>query len=235
MWKSIQDGHARTAPDKALAFCFIPFFNLYWAFPVMWGFSVDYNRYLDRHYLEHEKLPEGVFLAAPMVYVATWIITPIAQSLNLFSVLILLNALLLCIAVAKACDAVNALGLTVERKASDPVIAPPDKTLFLYGVAGQYQGQQLEVNQQPITIGRSAMRSNLVIASDEISSAHVKVWRDPSSSSIWIEDLDSTNGTFYRKATSGSTAWIRLSGTIQLAPGDSFQLSNGKAVFVVGG
>src|SRR5258708_15325694 len=100
MWKSIQDGHARMAPDKALAFCFIPFFNLYWAFPVMWGFSVDYNRYLDRHYLEHEKLPEGAFLAASMAFVATWIITPIAQSLNFFSVFILLNTFLLCIAVA---------------------------------------------------------------------------------------------------------------------------------------
>src|SRR5258708_20168298 len=135
----------------------------------MGGFSVLYHSSVDRHYLEHEKLPEGAFLAASMAYVATWIITPIAQSLNFFSVLILLNTFLLCIAVAKICDAVNALGRTVERKPSDPVIAPPAKTLFLYGIAGQYQGQQLKVNQQPINIAHSPTLSNLVIPSAQLS------------------------------------------------------------------
>jgi len=233
MWKSIQDGHARTSPDNALAFCFIPLFNLYWAFPVLWGFAVDYNRYLDRHHLEHEKLPEGAFLAASVAFVATWIITPIAQSLTFFSLLILVNAVLLSIVVARACDAVNALGPSSQQsKTPSHVIAPPARTLFLYGLAGQYEGQQLEVNQT-ITIGRNSRTSNLVIASDEISSTHVKIWRDPSTGSICIEDLKSTNGTFYRKSTSGSTGWTRLTGTIQLDPGDSFQLSEGKAVFEV--
>ncbi|HUV53539.1 MAG TPA: hypothetical protein VMW64_10785, partial [Dehalococcoidia bacterium] len=31
-WASIQDGHARTGPCKALGFLFIPFFNFYWIF-----------------------------------------------------------------------------------------------------------------------------------------------------------------------------------------------------------
>ena len=84
-------------------------------------------------------------------------------------------------------------------------------------------------------IGRNAARSNLVITSEEISSAHAVVWRDPTGSCVWIEDLNSTNGTFYRKATSsGSSGWIRLSGTIQLTPGDAFQLSeHDKAVFEI--
>jgi hypothetical protein len=234
MWKSIQDGHARTAPDKALAFCFLPLFNLYWAFPVMWGFAVDYNRYIDRHSLKHNKLPEGTFLAATIAYVATCFIAPFSRPF--FGGLILVNGGLLCIAVAKACDAVNALGPASPAKMRNPITDPPARTLFLYGVAGQYQEQQLEVNQQPITIGRNATRSNLVITSDEISGAHVKVWRDPSSVGVWVEDLNSMNGTFYRKAASDRSAgWTRLSGTIQLAPGDSFQLSGGKAVFEVRG
>ena len=29
-WKSVQDGGAATTPGKAVGYCFIPFFNLYW-------------------------------------------------------------------------------------------------------------------------------------------------------------------------------------------------------------
>src|SRR5215472_4189380 len=36
MWQSIQDGHARTTPGKAVGFLFIPFFNLYWMFQAVW-------------------------------------------------------------------------------------------------------------------------------------------------------------------------------------------------------
>jgi len=234
MWKSIQNGHARMKPDKALAFCFIPIFNLYWSFPVMWGFAVDYNRYLDHQRLKHEKLPEGTFLAAAITYVATWILTPMARSLDFFSILIILNAIFLCIAVAKACDAVNALSAArIDQPPGPSDSSGPPAKVLLYGVAGQYQGQQLEIGQQPITIGRNPSRSNLVISSDEISGAHVKVWWDPSAVGIWIEDLDSTNGTFYRKVSSGSGGWTRLSGTTQLLPGDIFQLGAGKAVFEV--
>jgi uncharacterized membrane protein len=45
-WASIQDGHVRTGPCKALGFLFIPFFNFYWIFQAVWGFAVDFNKYL---------------------------------------------------------------------------------------------------------------------------------------------------------------------------------------------
>src|SRR5687767_6774080 len=48
-WKAIQDGHARTTPGKAVGFLLIPLFNLYWMFPALWGFSKDYNAYIERH------------------------------------------------------------------------------------------------------------------------------------------------------------------------------------------
>src|SRR6202035_3460537 len=63
MWESIQDGHARTSPGKAIGFLFIPFFNLYWIFQLLWGFAQDYNAYVDRHAVNTKKLPEGLFLA----------------------------------------------------------------------------------------------------------------------------------------------------------------------------
>jgi len=244
MWKSIQDGHARTSPDNAVALCFIPVFNLFWAFPVMWGFAVDYNRYLDRHYLAHEKLPEGRFLAATIAYVGTCIACIAAmfpgEFFNFFgflNFLIPVNAILLCHTIIKTCDAVNAIS-SAEQKTPVPAIVPNPKVLprvfFLCGVTGQYQGQHLEVGQRPFTIGRSAALSNLVVFSDEISATHVKVWQDPSSGGVWIEDLNSTNGTFYRKAGSdNSTGWTRLLGSKQLSPGDRFRLCMGNAVFEV--
>jgi len=49
MWKVVQDGHARTTPDKAVGFLFIPFFNFYWAFVAVRGLAVDLDSYVRRH------------------------------------------------------------------------------------------------------------------------------------------------------------------------------------------
>jgi len=45
MWKILPSNFARTTPGKAIGFSFIPVFNFYWFFPVIWGWSKDYNRY----------------------------------------------------------------------------------------------------------------------------------------------------------------------------------------------
>ena len=102
-WSSIQDGHARTDPCKALGFLFIPFFNFYWIFQAYWGFAKDYNAYTARHGIQAApKLPEGLFLAfcilslvniIPFVNYVMWIPTFI-----IFAVII-----------SKVCDAVNVL------------------------------------------------------------------------------------------------------------------------------
>jgi hypothetical protein len=62
-WKAIQDGQQRTTPGKAVGFCFIPFFNLYWIFQAYWGFAKDYNAFIARNNLNVKKLSEGIFLA----------------------------------------------------------------------------------------------------------------------------------------------------------------------------
>ena len=48
-WTAIQDGHARTTPAAAVGLMLVPMFNLYWQFQAIWGFAVDYNKYVSRH------------------------------------------------------------------------------------------------------------------------------------------------------------------------------------------
>jgi Na+/proline symporter len=44
-WTAIQHGPVpvRTTPGKAVGFLFIPFFNCYWIFQALWGWTKDYN------------------------------------------------------------------------------------------------------------------------------------------------------------------------------------------------
>ncbi|MBM3157088.1 MAG: hypothetical protein FJ004_07355 [Chloroflexi bacterium] len=102
-WASIQDGYVRTGPCKALGFLFIPLFNLYWIFQAFWGFAVDFNKYVVRNNVTAApRLPEGLFLAFCILYVATIIpFVGIAISLANF----VIGAIL----ISKVCDAVNAL------------------------------------------------------------------------------------------------------------------------------
>ena len=102
-WASIQDGHARTGPCKALGFLFIPFFNFYWIFQAVWGFAVDFNKYASRNNVSAApRLPEGLFLAYSILYVAAIIpFVGIAISIANF----IIGAIL----ISKVCDAVNAL------------------------------------------------------------------------------------------------------------------------------
>jgi hypothetical protein len=48
-WQIIQDGTTKVTPKKVLWFLLIPFFNIYWYCRVYFGFSLDINRYIDRH------------------------------------------------------------------------------------------------------------------------------------------------------------------------------------------
>jgi len=102
MWTAIQDGHARTTPGKAIGFLFIPFFNIYWAFQVIWGFSKDYNAYTKRHALTLPDLPDGLFLAYTILCFTGWI--PTAALL-----LTIANYFVGLLMISRICSAVNAL------------------------------------------------------------------------------------------------------------------------------
>ncbi len=100
-WAAIQDGQVRTTPGKAVGFCFIPFFNLYWIFQAFYGFAVDFNRYAARHSLP-TRMPEGQFLAYTVLL--------LASALPLIGILAILPLyVFLAIVILKMCDAINAV------------------------------------------------------------------------------------------------------------------------------
>lgn len=51
MWDTINDGHSRTTPGKAIGFLLIPVFNIFWVFNIWGGFPTDYNAFVNRHQL----------------------------------------------------------------------------------------------------------------------------------------------------------------------------------------
>ncbi len=71
-WASIQDGHVRATPCRAIGFMFIPLFNLYWLFQAIWGFARDYNSYIVRHRVPAADLNEGLFLATCILIVISF-------------------------------------------------------------------------------------------------------------------------------------------------------------------
>jgi hypothetical protein len=101
-WAAIQDGHARTTPGAAVGFMFIPFFNLYWGFQAIHGFAVDYNKFIARHNRPVTPLPEGLYLAAPIMMLMC--IIPFVGAMIAMGLLIVHIILVL-----KTIDAVNAL------------------------------------------------------------------------------------------------------------------------------
>lgn len=102
MWAAIQDGSARTTPGKVIGFMFIPLFNFYWMFQVLWGFAKDYNAYIQRHSIKANTLPEGLFLTMCILTFTGFI--PV-----LGLVLVTINLVIGLVVVAKICDAINAL------------------------------------------------------------------------------------------------------------------------------
>ena len=70
-WRTIQDPHARTTPAKAVGLMFIPVFNLYWAFVLIWGFAKDCNAFCRRYDLEQAapRLPERFFLTVVIMWI----------------------------------------------------------------------------------------------------------------------------------------------------------------------
>lgn len=120
-WASIQDGNARTTPGKAIGFLFIPLFNLYWMFQAIWGFSKDYNSYVQRHQIGVTSLPEGLFLASCVLpFVGLIPILGVLAGIAEFIVVIMV--------VLKVIDGVNALpegGPMPAAQRAFPVGTPP--------------------------------------------------------------------------------------------------------------
>ena len=61
-WKSVQDGAAKETPGRAVGFCFIPFFNLYWNFVAHVGLMKEFNRLAELRGRPDQKVTEGFAL-----------------------------------------------------------------------------------------------------------------------------------------------------------------------------
>ena len=114
-WSEIQDGHARTTPGRAIGLLFVPFFNVYWIFVVVWGFAKDYNSLIDRHRIPFPKLPAGLFLAVPILSLTVWL--PLIGLFSGFAC-----AVLGLIVLSKVCDVANNLHrVTTSQTDAEPV------------------------------------------------------------------------------------------------------------------
>jgi uncharacterized membrane protein len=85
-WSAVQDGSAQTTPGKAVGYCFIPFFSIYWNFIAYVGLMKEFNRLADVRGRQDQKVTEGfsltyciltatlclATLAAPFAVVFIW-------------------------------------------------------------------------------------------------------------------------------------------------------------------
>ena len=62
LWTLIQDGEARTTPGKAVGFCLIPLYNIYWNYTAYVGLAADLNKYCDKYGIEFRRVDERLAL-----------------------------------------------------------------------------------------------------------------------------------------------------------------------------
>lgn len=67
MWQSIEDEHSRARPRDAVFFMFVPGYNIYWIFEVIYGFAQDYNNYIKRNSIETQGINENIFLGFTVI------------------------------------------------------------------------------------------------------------------------------------------------------------------------
>lgn len=92
MWESINDGMTKPTPGAAVGFLFIPFFSIYWIFIAWATWPNRYNDYCHRHGIQAPRLTIAVHLCSILLW---WV--PIA------------GIVLMAMAIAKSCKAINAL------------------------------------------------------------------------------------------------------------------------------
>jgi len=72
LWKLIPADIARTTPGKAIGFCFIPFFNIYWIFVAFKGLGEDMNKTLQSRGIQYQ-VSEGLGLACCILFLCCMI------------------------------------------------------------------------------------------------------------------------------------------------------------------
>ena len=101
---------------------------------------------------------------------------------------------------------------------------PPEaegaEAVSLYFLNGDFQGETIEVPAGGIIIGRNPTLANIVFQNFSISGRHLRVSPLPNSRGKRIEDLGSTNGTYF-SFSAPPTQWQRLAGVLEEREGNT--------------
>lgn len=105
----------------------------------------------------------------------------------------------------------------------------------VYCVSGEYAGNRVYVGNDGLVMGRNPSQAHLVLSSPEISGSHIRIWPDHGSGGLWIQDMQSLNGTYYSEAgQSGQPPrWAELREPTLLTAGTHFRLGDNVAEFMV--
>jgi len=146
MWAAIQvDTDAdivTTTPDRAVAFLFVPVFNLYWAFRVFWGWTQDYNRLTEWLRIDRpRRMPEDLGLLCSFMTAAGGIyaglagagVVPVPKGYVLPLVIAAVNTLVWGIFLAAACGGINALPALPRKTLRAAAVARDSLVLGLLG------------------------------------------------------------------------------------------------------
>ncbi len=96
-----------------------------------------------------------------------------------------------------------------------PSAAPGAVVEFL---DGEFKGERIDIPEEGLVIGRHPAMANVVVRDDSVSGGHLKITPLENRQGTMIEDLESTNGSYYRHAAAGD--WQILSGGLLLEAGE---------------
>jgi serine/threonine protein kinase len=100
------------------------------------------------------------------------------------------------------------------------VYQPPSlpQQVVLHFLSGDFAGEQIPVPPEGIIIGRNPVAANIVFADSSISGEHLRIVSLPGRGGKLIEDLGSTNGTYF-SFTAPPTQWQPIAGELREAEG----------------
>ena len=90
-WKIIQDGTVRTTPSKAVGYCFIPLFNMYWIFEAFYGLSLDQEKYLKRKDIKSHTIPKPLYPKITCISILVSILIPFGIILTVIFGILTIN------------------------------------------------------------------------------------------------------------------------------------------------
>lgn len=138
MWKMIPAENARTIPEKAVGFLFIPVYSVYWCFIAIRGWAQDWNAYAKKSKEEILTISEALALSIAIFIALSGSIGAIANLVKIPWTSFILSIpfyILVPFFINKICDCLN----------SAPAVTVEEKTVSASGSTAQKQDNSLSV------------------------------------------------------------------------------------------